>query len=27
LGKFDKPMRPTTGGALGTNRPVAGPVH
>jgi ATP-dependent Lon protease len=28
LGKFDKPVRPATGGALGTDRPpVAGPVH
>jgi ATP-dependent Lon protease len=27
LGKFDKPVRPATGGALGEDRPIAGPVH
>ncbi|MGA8013177.1 MAG: endopeptidase La, partial [Candidatus Acidiferrales bacterium] len=27
LGKFDKPVRPATGGALGEGRPVVGPVH
>jgi ATP-dependent Lon protease len=27
LGKFDKPVRPTTAGPLGEDRPIAGPVH
>ncbi len=27
LGKFDKPVRPTTTGPLGEERPIAGPVH
>src|SRR5580700_1757810 len=27
LGKFDKPVRPATGGARGVERPIAGPVH
>jgi ATP-dependent Lon protease len=27
LGKFDKPVRPITGGPRGEERPVAGPVH
>jgi ATP-dependent Lon protease len=27
LGKFDKPVRPATSGALGAERPVVGPVH
>ena len=27
LGKFDKPVRPTTAGPLGEERPIAGPVH
>jgi ATP-dependent Lon protease len=27
LGKFDKPVRPVTGGPLGAERPVVGPVH
>jgi ATP-dependent Lon protease len=27
LGKFDKPVRPVTGGPRGEDRPAAGPVH
>jgi ATP-dependent Lon protease len=27
LGKFDKPVRPTTAGPLGAERPAVGPVH
>jgi ATP-dependent Lon protease len=27
LGKFDKPVRPTTAGPLGTQHPAVGPVH
>jgi ATP-dependent Lon protease len=27
LGKFDKPVRPVTGGPRGEDRPIAGPVH
>ena len=27
LGKFDKPVRPVTGGPRGEDRPVVGPVH
>ncbi|HXA76042.1 MAG TPA: endopeptidase La [Candidatus Acidoferrales bacterium] len=27
LGKFDKPVRPSTAGPLGQDRPIAGPVH
>jgi ATP-dependent Lon protease len=27
LGKFEKPVRPATGGALGEGRPIVGPVH
>ncbi len=27
LGKFDKPVRPTTAGPLGEERPIVGPVH
>ena len=27
LGKFEKPVRPITGGPHGENRPIAGPLH
>jgi ATP-dependent Lon protease len=27
LGKFEKPLRPVTGGPQGEDRPIAGPVH
>jgi len=27
LGKFEKPVRPITGGPHGEDRPIAGPLH